>query len=204
MYEQLTAHEIVDLLIRFGIESILVTACLVFAWLRLGLRQVCLRLGKWQSRVMLGFLMLLTMTQLVDRWQYHFPSRISFYPLARFAMYQTGQAKGSVTSYRFEGSFDHGNADFREINITREFSAIGLPPINTRFRVISQSLISDVPAKVEWSERQIAGYCRGIVSLRRRRNAPVPVRIRFVVESWDPQTTTRRDVRYFEIHTDAT
>lgn len=201
MYEQLDTSQIASLLVRFSIESLLLALFLWLAWFRLGLRNACRRLGPWQTRVIFGFVALMTLAQVLDRWQYHFPSRISCYPLARFAMYQTGQPREYVRSYRFQGLFGD---EIREINITREFPAIGLPPTNTRFRVISRDLISDDQQKQAWAKRQITGFCRGIVDLRRERNLEVPSTIWFVVDRWDRESQTRQEIKRFEVPGHAT
>ena len=203
MYEELSSTQIVELLIRFGIEALILVALLLLAWFRLGLKQTLQGVGRWQSKVVVGFFVILTITQLIDRWQYHFPSRISFYPMARFAMYQTGEARPTVRSYQFTGKFADEESGFCNINITKEFPAIGLPPTSTRFRVISRELVSGDRAKVEWAERQIRAFCRGICELKRNRGEPVPRSIRFVVESWDPQTLQCHPLKVLEFETDA-
>ena len=122
------------------------------------------------------------MIQLADRWQYHLPERMSFYPLTRFAMYQTGSTAQKVESYRFEGRID---GVYREINLTEEFRAIGLPAINSKFRMISKKLRSQHATDVRWAESQLAHYCQSVVRLGKARGESLPDEIRFIVLQYE-------------------
>ena len=182
MLEGIPADQIRELLIRFSLEAVFLVACLLALYFCCGLRQVFARLGGWRGRACIAFFVALTVVQLVDRWQYHFPARVSFYPLARFAMYQTGTASDHVDSYRFDGLFD---GHYEEINLSERFRAVGLPSLNTRFRVISEKLISDDSDDVIWAEEQLRDYCRSVAHELRARGEELPAEIRFVVERHD-------------------
>lgn len=196
MFEQLTTDQVIELLVRFSIEAVLLSICVLLAWFKFGLRTIVSRLGRWQAKTVTAFLIILTTVQLVDRWQYHFPSRLSFYPAARFAMYQTGKSQGSVASYRFEGKFDNS---WQEVNPTEELSAIGLPSLSTRFRIIARKLVSEDVEQNNWARQQIEIYCEAIKNLHIRRNELPPTSMRFISESWDPESMKRTDLESFEV-----
>ena len=180
MFEELTAAQVQQYLIRFSIEAILLSSCLLVAYFGLGFRQVLQTIGGWRAKTILFFLVALTTTQLVDRWQYHFPPKISFFPLARFAMYQTGRVQDPVMSYRWEGQFE---STVQEINPICEFPAVGLPSLSTRFRIIAERLQSADTQQVAWAQQQIRAYGAALLRQRQAKQQPVPHQLRFLVES---------------------
>lgn len=72
--------------------------------------------------------------QMVDRWQYDYPQQASFVPLTRFAMYQAQLTETVEASYSWQATLADGST--REVNVADEFSAVGLPPMSTRMRVL--------------------------------------------------------------------
>lgn len=195
MFDQLSSSQIAELLVRFSLESIVVIGCLLIAWFRLGLKSIVTGMGRWSARFVIAFFLLWTLVQLVDRWQYHFPQPISFYPLARFAMYQTGTSRPSVQSYRLEGEI---KGVYRELNPVEHFSAIGLPSLSTRFRVIASAIESNDPDKKNWARNQIKLYGIGIARKRASIGETIPASYRFVVEQWDRQSRSSVDSQVVE------
>ncbi|MEU1972497.1 hypothetical protein ABZ477_12615 [Microbacterium sp. NPDC019599] len=100
--------------------------------------------------------------QMVDRWQYDYPQKTSFIPLTRFAMYQA-QLKDSVEeTYSWQATLADGT--MREINIAKEFEAIGLPPLSTRMRVLLNWM--EEPADSEHhaqAEEELALYATALL-----------------------------------------
>ena len=177
--ENLSSDQVRQLLMRFSVEALLVSVAVSLIYFRLGLREALKTIDGVASKLILSFLVLLTVVQLVDRWQYHFPPKLSFFPLARFAMYQTGKSYEKVLNYRFDGYFD-GTA--REINPCNEFAAVGLPSLSTRFRIIAQKLLSDDTQQIDSAKEQLHAYCDSIVRQRHALRLPVPDSIHFCVE----------------------
>lgn len=74
--------------------------------------------------------------QMIDRWQYDYPQKVAYIPFTRFAMYQAQLESSVEASYSWQGTRADGSQI--ELNIAKEFSAVGLPPMSTRMRVLME------------------------------------------------------------------
>jgi hypothetical protein len=101
--------------------------------------------------------------QMLDRWQYDYPQGVSAVPLTRFAMYQVQIAESVRDSYAWQVVTPEG--DVVDVNIAREFEAIGLPPLSTRMRTLLDGAQSDVgTAEYTEAEYQLSLYARGLIA----------------------------------------
>lgn len=187
MLENLPQDVLVNYLIRFSLES---AALLVFLYM-LGKRFGLLadirglagsRQAVWPARIVIGVFALWIFAQCADRLQYHFPQKLSFFPFARFAMYQTGTALPHVDSYSFYLRY---GGELREYNPTVEFSAIGLPSISTRFRVIAEKLISPKRAANDWARMQLDLFSNSFIRSETMHGRPRPDGVIFLVRRFD-------------------
>ena len=158
--------------IRFAAETIFLSllAYTVFRWGSLS------RLFKAFDRStrfrLLTFLSICFFAQCVDRLQYNFPPLFDLFPFARFAMYQYATVKDPVTAYRFEGVYPDGSRE--HINFTAEFSAIGVPAISSRFRVIAEKADSSSEADRAWAEDQTRMFLKSLARKRADQHTPTP------------------------------
>lgn len=86
------------------------------------------------------FFSALVLVQIVDRFQQFYPQNFDYYPFARFSMYQAAPNDVKTEGYRF-CYYETGNNECNEINITKNFSTIGLPSISSRMKY----LIDNIP-----------------------------------------------------------
>lgn len=128
-----------ELVIRAALECLFVLAVLGGLLLFTDLRKRFFALGAGALVVVYIAVGAWFVVQMVDRWQYDYPQKVSYIPLTRFAMYQAQLAESVEQTYSWQATLSDGTE--REVNIADEFSAIGLPPLSTRMRVL-----------LEWSE----------------------------------------------------
>ncbi len=98
------------------------------------LRQRLFPLGAAALTVLFLFLAAWGGAQMLDRWQYDYPQKLSAVPLTRFAMYQVQIPESVESTYGWEATLTDGSIE--QVNIASEFEAIGLPPLSTRMRVL--------------------------------------------------------------------
>lgn len=121
-------------MIRAALECLFVVAVLAGLLLFTDLRKRLFSLGAGALAVVYIVVGAWFVVQMVDRWQYDYPQKVSYIPLTRFAMYQAQLAESVEQSYSWQATLADGSQ--REVNIAEEFSAIGLPPLSTRMRVL--------------------------------------------------------------------
>lgn len=85
----------------------------------------------------LSFLIVWTVVQNVDRWQYEYPSNLSFIPLARFAMYQDFEP--SRGSYVYSWWAIRGE-QATLLNPFDYFGPVKSPSLNSRFASLGAAL----------------------------------------------------------------
>jgi hypothetical protein len=123
-----------ELVIRAALECLFVVAVLAGLLWFTDLRKRFFALGAGALAVVYIVVGAWFVVQMVDRWQYDYPQKVSYIPLTRFAMYQAQLAESVEQSYSWQATLADGTQ--REVNIAEEFSAIGLPPLSTRMRVL--------------------------------------------------------------------
>jgi hypothetical protein len=85
------------------------------------------------------FFIFFNIGQITDRFQYQYPQLYDTYPFIRFAMYQASPEVVELTSYRFCFYEKDSNKSCNEINITKIYSSIGLPPLSSRMNYLVQN-----------------------------------------------------------------
>ncbi|TGL35154.1 hypothetical protein EHQ52_11800 [Leptospira koniambonensis] len=100
----------------------------------------------------LTFVLLWTTVQVLDRWQYFFPQKVSFYPLARFAMFQLGKKREVRESYIWTVELENGEE--KDFNPVSSFSAIGQPSLSTRLELLREELDSENNSKKEHGKKE--------------------------------------------------
>lgn len=123
-----------ELVIRAVLELLFVLGVVVALLFFTDLRKRLYPLGAAALSIVFVFFAAWGVVQMVDRWQYDYPQKVSFIPLTRFAMYQAQLAESVEASYSWQATLADGTV--REVNIADEFSSIGLPPLSTRMRVL--------------------------------------------------------------------
>lgn len=157
---------LLEFVFRFSLECVFLCG-LVFAIFRWGgLSELFHSFDRTSRRRLLTFLAICFFAQCVDRLQYNFPPRFDLFPFARFAMYQYATVRDPVTVYRLEGVYPDGSRE--HLNMTKEFSAIGVPAVSSRFRVINEQAESADQTEREWAYKQTALF---VHSLARKRAA---------------------------------
>jgi hypothetical protein len=153
-----------DLIFRAVFEFLFLVVLVVgFLLLYSNLRKRLFALGAGALVVLYVFLGAWAAVQMLDRWQYDYPQKVSFIPLTRFAMYQA-QVKESVQeTYSWQATLADGTS--REVNIAKEFSTIGLPPLSTRMRVLLNWAQEDADTvKHAKAEVELKDYAKGLVA----------------------------------------
>jgi hypothetical protein len=169
--------ELLELLLRCALEAVLLLGGGYLLLRRTALWNELAPLGRRRG-VVVGFLCAWAVVQLVDRFQYHFPPKFGFFPLARFAMYQIGWKRRVIETYRLEGEWRGGER--RELNPTRVFAGVDLPSMHTRFRTIRESLATGTAKKRVWASEQLRLYGGSFLRELGARGEPLPIRIHFV------------------------
>ncbi|MAT18207.1 MAG: hypothetical protein CMF56_06535 [Leifsonia sp.] len=123
-----------ELVVRAGLEFIFVLGVFVAILIFSRLRQRLFPLGAAALTVLFLFLAAWGGAQMLDRWQYDYPQKLSAVPLTRFAMYQVQIPESVESTYGWEATLTDGSIE--QVNIASEFEAIGLPPLSTRMRVL--------------------------------------------------------------------
>lgn len=146
-----------ELVIRAALECLFVLAVLGGLLLFTDLRKRLFSLGAGALAVVYIVIGAWFVVQMVDRWQYDYPQKISYIPLTRFAMYQAQLAESVEQSYSWQATLADGSQG--EVNIAEEFSAIGLPPLSTRMRVLLEWMQEpDGSEQHEQAEHELSLY----------------------------------------------
>jgi hypothetical protein len=173
----LSRAELLGMLLRCAIEAVILLGGGYLLLKKTTLWESLAALGRMRL-VVTGFLALWAVVQLTDRFQYHFPPKFGFFPLARFAMYQIGWKRRIIETYRLEGEWPGGER--RELNPTLAFSGVDLPSMHTRFRTMREALAGKNPKKQAWAKEQIRLYGASFLRYFRAHGEAPPERIRFV------------------------
>lgn len=163
----LSDAEFFGLLFRFALESCALAA-LAFLILRYGLWRLLRAAGDRCFWFGVGFLALFVFVQAVDRWQYFHRPLVSFFPFARFAMYQTGEPSESIQAYRLTDP--EGN----EVNPTQVLSAIGSTSLSSKFAWIASAADSPMPEDQIWAREELEAYARSMRRIAERRGTSFP------------------------------
>lgn len=123
-----------ELVVRAGLEFVFVLGAFLAILHFSRLRQRLFPLGAAALTVLFLFLAAWGAAQMLDRWQYDYPQKLSAVPLTRFAMYQVQIPESVESTYGWEATLADGSVE--QVNIAAEFEAIGLPPLSTRMRVL--------------------------------------------------------------------
>ena len=170
MSEQINKEVLQELLIRFSLETVFIALIFLTLYKKTELRDSLLYLSTKKSIALITLFIVMLTVQLVARWQYFIPPKVSFSPFARFAMYQTGSKKEFVTTYDF---ILISGKKRQRVNITKLFSAIGLPSLNTKFRVILKRLESKDPEMLTWAHSQVKKYAYAITKELKKKEIKV-------------------------------
>ena len=90
-----------ELVVRAGLEFIFVLGVFVAILIFSRLRQRLFPLGAAALTVLFLFLAAWGGAQMLDRWQYDYPQKLSAVPLTRFAMYQVQIPESVETCHRY-------------------------------------------------------------------------------------------------------
>lgn len=93
----------------------------------------------YKKKIIYIFFSILIFVQIVDRFQQFYPQFIDFYPFARFSMYQAAPNEIITEGYRF-CYYRTSNNECNEVNVTKIFSTIGLPPISSRMKYLTDNI----------------------------------------------------------------
>jgi hypothetical protein len=151
-----------ELVIRAVLECLFLVAILGGLLFFTDFRKRLFSIGAGAITVVFLFVGAWFVVQMVDRWQYDYPQKVSFVPLTRFAMYQAQVRESVEQSYAWQATMADGSE--REVNIADEFEAIGLPPLSTRMRVLLEWM--QEPASSEHhadAEHELSLYALGLV-----------------------------------------
>lgn len=153
-----------ELVIRAVLELGFLLVVLGYLLFFTNLRQRLFPLGAGVLAVVYVFLFAWGAVQMVDRWQYDYPQKVSFIPLTRFAMYQAQIPESVADSYAWDARLVDGTD--RPVNIADEFEAIGLPPMSTKMRVLLGWVRDDDdPEKQAQAEEELALYAQGVANV---------------------------------------
>ena len=177
-----TRGELVGIFLRCVVEGSLLGGVLALLLWRGHLARLLHSLGRGRSLLAVGFLLAWMAVQLVDRWQYNFPPKVSFYPLVRFAMYQYGEERSEIETYRLRAV---DGEERRELNPTKLFFAVGLPSMNTRMQTLRRRLLASDEQVRAAAEREAALWAEGIGSLLESRGEAVPRAVEFVHQVYE-------------------
>lgn len=164
MIPEIENNLLTELLLRFSLESVILLGSFLVIFHLTAFKQLLSRLPILKKRAIYCFFLCWTLVQCADRLQYHFPPAFSFYPLTRFAMYQTGKVGNSINVYKFLYQSE-GQLKKRELSVTKKFSSIGLPSVNSRFNHIGELLLSNDLEKRNNGLKQIKIYCRTVAEI---------------------------------------
>mgnify|MGYP003671866312 CR=1 FL=1 len=94
-----------ELVVRAGLEFIFVLGVFVAILIFSRLRQRLFPLGAAALTVLFLFLAAWGGAQMLDRWQYDYPQKLSAVPLTRFAMYQVQIPESVESTYGRPSAF---------------------------------------------------------------------------------------------------
>lgn len=155
--------ELLELTLRATLEGFLIAAAFWLMLYRLDAAQHLARLGTTPVVAFSAFMVFWIAAHLADRGQYFYPQPASFYPAARFAMYEAGEPRETIPSYRLEGRLADRSA--REIDLASFFPSVDLASFDSRMLAVSSGLRSSDPQRRQLAEREIEGYLEGIRSI---------------------------------------
>ncbi|TGK44558.1 hypothetical protein [Leptospira andrefontaineae] len=128
----------------FIFRGLFEASCIIFIlWLffiKLKMLEHFKYIGKSSYILYLAFILLWGSAQILDRLQYSFPQKVSFYPLVRFAMFQHGRSGEIAESYSWFVRLPDGKVE--SFNPANTFTAIGFPSLSTRMDVLRRGLES--------------------------------------------------------------
>lgn len=163
-----------ELIVRATVESALLLILLGLIFRYFAHKSLKL-LGAWRLLGFLVFVLLWTGVHLLDRWQYFYPQKISFYPLTRFAMYQIGDSRPIAKAYDFVGIYRDGSE--RSENLSQAFRAVGLPAFSTRMRVLTRH-IEMGGDKAEAAKREFLMFIQSYLRYLKAQDKELPSSIR--------------------------
>jgi len=169
--------ELLELTLRATLEAICIAAAFWIMLFPLGAARHLARLGPRRLLALTLMMGLWVTVQLADRGQYFYPQPASFYPAARFAMYEAGEPRETIPSYRLAGRFPDGTT--REINLATFFPSVDVASLDSRMLAVSAGLRSADPEMRLRAERELEGFVAGIRSILADRNEPRPVVVAF-------------------------
>lgn len=151
-----------ELIVRAVLELLFLLAILGALLFFTDLRKRLFPLGAAALTVVLVFVGAWGIVQMVDRWQYDYPQKVSFVPLTRFAMYQAQLDESVEATYSWQAKLVDGTE--REVNIASEFSSVGLPPLSTRMRVMLDWIQDDEPSdRPTQAKTELTMYAEGLL-----------------------------------------
>ena len=169
--------DLLELTLRATLEALLIAVAFWIMLYPLGAAQHLARLGAVRVVALSAFMVFWIAVHLADRGQYFYPQPASFYPAARFAMYEAGEPRETIPSYRLEGRLADGSA--REIDLASFFPSVDLASLDSRMLTVSSGLRSGDPRARWLAERELEGYVAGIRSILAARDEPPLVEVSF-------------------------
>ncbi|PJZ75756.1 hypothetical protein [Leptospira neocaledonica] len=145
-------NELIVLAVKAGLETIALFFILWLLFFKFRILEYLHALNKIVIFWFLLFVFLWTTVQVLDRWQYFFPQKVSFYPLARFAMFQLGKKREIRESYIWTIKLENGEE--QDFNPVSSFSAIGQPSLSTRLELLREELDSQKDSKKEHGKKE--------------------------------------------------
>lgn len=158
--------------IRFVAELALIGLAGWYIFVHLEAARHLMRLGRLPVAAFWLLMVSWLSVQLVDRLHAFYPQTSSYYPLARFAMYEAGNPAETVRLYYIEGL--RANDTAIQIDPAEWFPSVEPTALDNRFLVLIGWLESDDGANAARAEREIEGYLTGLRTILAERAEPVP------------------------------
>lgn len=153
--QEVSEELFIELIIRFSLESLALLLILITVY-RSGFFPRSFNLSSKQSVAVVVLFGLWTIVQCADRLQYHYPQALSFFPMARFAMYQIAPTDKRIITYKFR------DEKGEQVSLASTFSAIGLPSVDSKMKYINKLLLSKSIDKKAKGMKELRNYCRGL------------------------------------------
>ncbi|WP_367897789.1 hypothetical protein AB3N61_13045 [Leptospira sp. WS58.C1] len=162
-------NELIVLAIKAGLETVALFFILWLLFLKFRILKYFQILNHTSILWFLLFVFLWTTVQVLDRWQYFFPQKVSFYPLARFAMFQLGKKREIRESYIWTVKLENGEE--QDFNPVSSFSAIGQPSLSTRLELLREELDSEKDSKREHGQKEAKLWANSVRNYYQSKNA---------------------------------
>ncbi|MGY3213766.1 hypothetical protein [Mucilaginibacter sp. HD30] len=173
-------------LLRYGLEVLFLLALLYFIFIRAKAFNFLKPLGRLKLAAFMLFIGLWTFVQVVDRWQYQFPDKkIEFFPIARFAMFQSGYRTRYIFVHDFFSENNGRRTDYVLADLLR---GAGVETLSTKMNsVVIPALQSADEKEKNWAKKEVQKYIRSIYNVLQYQQKRLPDSISFAIITIDMQ-----------------